>query len=76
LAASLCADSGWIVEAVRNEEEGDFVFSRRKYGSTKRLTLEVGGASKKIKRADFLIRDDLDFPGGKALPLWLLGMSY
>jgi len=76
LVASLCAESGWLVEASRNEEEGDFVISRNVDGTTKKLKLEVGGASKKINRSDFVIRDDMDFPSGNALPLWLLGMAY
>ena len=74
LVAALCAESGWLVEAARNEAEGDFVISRNVGGVTTKLTLEVGGASKKIKSADFVIRDDIDFPGRNAIPLWLLGM--
>lgn len=76
LVASLCAESGWLVEATRNETEGDFVISRNVEGVTAKLKIEVGGASKKIKSADFVIRDDIDFPGGNAIPLWLLGMTH
>jgi hypothetical protein len=76
LVASLCSESGWLVESARNEEEGDFIISRNIDGTLKKLKLEVGGASKKIKRSDFVIRDDIDFPGGNAVPLWLLGMAY
>ena len=76
LVAALCAESGWLVEASRNETEGDFVISRNVAGITAKLKLEVGGASKKIKSADFVIRDDIDFPGGNAIPLWLLGMTH
>jgi len=76
LVAALCAGSGWLVEASRNEEEGDFIISRSVDGTTKKLRLEVGGPSKNIKRSDFVVRDDLDFPAGNALPLWLLGMGY
>jgi len=74
LVAALCAESGWLVEAARNEAEGDYVISRNVGGVTTKLKLEVGGASKKIKSADFVIRDDIDFPGRNAIPLWLLGM--
>ncbi len=76
LVAALCAEGGWLVEAVRNETEGDFVISRNVAGIATKLKLEVGGASKKIKSADFVIRDDIDFPGGNAIPLWLLGMTH
>jgi len=76
LVASLCAESGWLVEATRMETEGDFVISRNVNGITTRFKLEVGGASKKLKQADFVIRDDMDFPGGNAIPLWLLGMTH
>lgn len=74
--AALCAESGWLVEAVRNEAEGDFVISRTIDGVKIKLKLEVGGASKKIKKSDFVIRDDVDFPSRNTIPLWLLGMSY
>lgn len=76
LVAALCAESGWLVEAARNETEGDFVISRNDGARVVRLKLEGGGASKKIKGADFVIRDDIDFPGGNAIPLWLLGMMH
>ncbi len=36
----------------------------------------MGGPSKKIKNADFVIRDDIEYPSRNALPLWLLGMMY
>jgi predicted AAA+ superfamily ATPase len=76
MVASLCTDTGWTVEAARDETSCDFVISRPEGGGMRELRLEVGGSSKKAKKADFVIRDDLDFPGGKAIPLWLLGMGY
>lgn len=76
LVAALLAQSGWQVEATRNETEGDFVIFRHKAGLATKLKLEAGGASKKVKNSDFVIRDDIDLPGGNALPLWLLGMAY
>jgi hypothetical protein len=76
LVASLCADAGWTVEATRDETSGDFVISRGDDGEQRSLKLEVGGASKKRKSADFVIRDDIEFPGTNAIPLWLLGMCY
>jgi predicted AAA+ superfamily ATPase len=76
LVAALCAGAGWDVEASRDESVGDFVITRTGDSGQLRLTLEVGGPAKRSKRADFVIRDDLDYPGGNALPLWLLGMGY
>jgi hypothetical protein len=43
---------------------------------TERYTLEVGGRSKKPKQADFVIRDDIDYPAGNAIPLWLAGFMF
>ena len=59
---------------------GDFVLSRTRSGfdegASQRYRIEVGGAKKQRKQADFVIRDDIDFPGTNALPLWTLGMMY
>jgi hypothetical protein len=40
------------------------------------VKIEVEGRSKRPKKADFVIRDDSDYPGGNTIPLWLLGMMY
>jgi len=42
---------------------------------------EVGGASKGFSQIEgltnaFVVRDDIDFPIGKALPLWIFGFLY
>jgi uncharacterized protein len=76
LVASLCADSGWLVEAVKDETSGDFVITTLSQKKKEKYKLEVGGAGKKIKNADFVIRDDIDYPSKNAIPLWLLGMMY
>ena len=76
LVAALSAEAGWTVEATRDEMQGDFVISRNEAGGRRRLAIEVGGSSKHIKSADRVVRDDMDYPGGKAIPLWLLGMAY
>ena len=76
LVATLSAEAGWTVEATRDEMQGDFVISRNEAGGRRRLAIEVGGSSKHIKSADRVVRDDMDYPGGKAIPLWLLGMAY
>lgn len=76
MVATLCAEAGWKVEATKDETRGDFVISRNEGGRLRKLMIEVGGASKRVKSADRVVRDDLDYPGGKAIPLWLLGMAY
>jgi predicted AAA+ superfamily ATPase len=76
MVATLCAEAGWTVEATKEEVSGDFAISRREGGKLRRHMIEVGGASKRVKSADRVVRDDLDFPSGKAIPLWLLGMAY
>lgn len=40
------------------------------------ITIEVGGKSKKNKRADFVIKDDLDVPYKNSIPLWMIGFMY
>lgn len=37
-------------------------------------TFEIGGRSKKAKKANFVVRDDIDVYTKKTIPLWLLGM--
>jgi len=64
------------VETVRDETTGDFRVRRSGPVSALDVKIEVGGISKRPKSADFVIRDDLDLPAGKALPLWLLGLGY
>jgi hypothetical protein len=41
-----------------------------------KITIEIGGASKKTKKADYVIRDDVDAPTSKVVPLWCLGFLY
>ncbi len=40
------------------------------------MKIEVGGKKKAIKRADFVVRDDIDSPDDKIIPLWMLGFEY
>jgi hypothetical protein len=54
--------------ACKNEQKGDF--------EVEKLILEIGGKSKPSKSADFVIRDDVDLPAGKQIPMWALGMMY
>ena len=76
LVASLCADAGWTVETTRDDSTGDFVITRPTVSGVQKLKIEVGGASKKKKNADFVIRDDIDYPAANAVPMWLLGMGW
>jgi len=76
LVATLCTYSGYTVEATKDETSGDFVLSKSTSNTPNNIKIEIGGPSKKPKRADFVIRDDTDYPGGKTIPLWLLGMMY
>jgi uncharacterized protein len=64
------------VETTKDDSTGDFVITSARVTRIRKLKIEVGGASKKIKGADYVIRDDIDYPAGKALPLWLLGMGW
>ena len=64
--------AGYSVSASRDEKKGDYIAVS---GHTT-LTLEVGGKSKKPKEADFVLRDNTDYPAGNALPLWLIGMMW
>lgn len=76
LTAALCAEAGWTVETTKDDSTGDFVITSARGTKIRKLKIEVGGASKKIKGADYVIRDDIDYPAGRALPLWLLGMGW
>lgn len=62
------SDAGHSVYASANETDCDFIAGE--------LRIEVGGARKNIKAADFVIRDNLDLPSGNSLPLWLPGLGY
>jgi predicted AAA+ superfamily ATPase len=69
LVAAMLAEAGHSVASSGDETKADFVINDR-------LVLEVGGASKRPKQADFVIRDDIDQAIGKAIPLWALGFGY
>ena len=69
MVAAMLGEAGLLLESTRDETTGDFIVQGR-------IAIEIGGASKKIKKSDFVIRDDIDLPAGKALPLWSLGFMY
>ena len=61
-------------EVEYGKQHGDFVVDGK-------YTFEVGGATKNFKQiADipdsFILADDIDYPFGNKLPLWLIGFLY
>ncbi len=64
--------AGYDVSALKDERKGDFFVSL----ADDRFTIEVGGENKKSKGADWVMRDNSDFPAGKAIPFWLLAMMW
>ncbi len=45
-------------------------------GASRPLKIEVGGRNKVLKKSDWVIRDNTDYPADKVLPLWLLAMAW
>ncbi len=78
--SSFLNQAGFSVNASRNETEGDFIISKRtgnlQLGTNPLLKIEVGGRDKVLKKSDWVIRDNLDYPGDKSIPLWLLAMMW
>ena len=70
--ASCFAQAGFSVSAMKDETKGDFKVAK---GDTE-YVLEVGGRKKSAKGADFVLRDNIDYPAEKAVPLWLIGMMW
>ncbi|MGE5339909.1 MAG: ATP-binding protein [Candidatus Omnitrophota bacterium] len=66
--AGISIESNRKVFASDHESDYDFIIDHYK--------IEVGGKSKTIKKADFVIRDDIDIPDEKVIPLWMLGFEY
>jgi len=64
--------TGYSVCAIRDEKKGDYVVSHGNH----MITIEVGGKSKKPKDADFVFRDNTDYPAANAIPFWLAGMMW
>lgn len=59
---------GRSIFASKNENAADFEFDK--------ISIEVGGPNKSRKKSDFIIRDDLDLPSQRSIPMWSLGMMY
>jgi uncharacterized protein len=63
-----------VKHRVSYAEKGDFLIDGK-------YTIEVGGPSKKTKQISglddaFIATDDIEFPDGKKIPLWLFGFLY
>jgi len=56
------------MKATKDETSSNFVITKNSCRKTVKLKIEVGGSSKKIKRADFVIRDEIDYPRVKTIP--------
>lgn len=65
--------SGMSIFASEKEEAGDFIVESRDKSV---LSLEVGGKKKKFKESDYVIRDNIDYPSGNVIPLWVLAMMW
>jgi hypothetical protein len=61
-------ETGRKVFASTDEKRGDLIVDDR--------VIEVGGKTKPKKGADFVVRDDIDLPVGKAIPMWVWGFEY
>ena len=76
----LLQESGYTVNASKIETDGDFVISKNigglDFGTSPRIKIEVGGREKELKKSDWVIRDNADYPAGKSIPLWLLAMAW
>lgn len=70
--ANCFAQAGYAVCAMRDEKKGDYIVSH----GNNMITVEVGGKSKKPKSADFVFRDNTDYPADNAVPFWLAGMMW
>ncbi|MEK6704294.1 MAG: AAA family ATPase [Bdellovibrionota bacterium] len=67
--AAAFQEAGYTVHAAMDEKGYDMIID----GKT---TIEIGGATKKRKKADFMIRDGTDVPTTGVIPMWLLGFAW
>jgi predicted AAA+ superfamily ATPase len=66
--ATASMESRHKVWAAAKEADYDFLIDDRK--------VEVGGKKKDRKNSDYVVRDDVDLPSGRVIPLWMLGLEY
>lgn len=64
--ATAFADAGYGLFAAARETDCDFLVDG--------IRVEVGGRTKETKSADFVVRDNVDLPSGKIIPMWLIGL--
>lgn len=77
LVVACLQEAGFEVFAHENEKEADFIVALGGIGPRRKgFTIEVGGSSKKRKRADYVIRDGIDESAPGLIPLWTLGFAY
>jgi hypothetical protein len=67
LVCAMLHEAGHKITASDDEAACDFIVGD--------FAIEVGGARKKAKNADFVIRDDIEYPSQRAIPLWSLGLA-
>lgn len=66
--SGISLESGRKVFSSTDETGYDFLIDKFK--------VEIGGRKKEAKQADFVLKDDVDIPDGKMIPLWMLGFEY
>lgn len=71
-AVNCFAQSGFTVNAIRDERIGDYIVTK----GNDSYVLEIGGRNKRPKSADWVLRDGTDYPAGNAIPFWLAGMMW
>ncbi|GAB6276394.1 MAG: hypothetical protein SAMD01599839_09340 [Rectinema sp.] len=76
LVTAMLQEGGYSVYASSDETICDFVVRGGTIPGEGRISIEVGGSGKSRKKADFVVRDDLDYASGSAIPLWSLGFLY
>lgn len=64
-SVSMARAAGLEVLASDDETRADFIVGKR--------SIEIGGPSKKRKKADLVIRADIEAPAPGVLPLWCVG---
>lgn len=76
LVAAMFSEGGYEVYTTADESQGDFMLRNPQDSPHSRCTAEIGGSGKTRKNADFVIRDDIDYPAGRAIPMWATGFLY
>ena len=74
LRATFVLNQLLVNHQVKYPKSGDFEVDEK-------FIFEVGGASKNIKQISniengYIVKDDMEYPAGKSIPLWLLGFLY